>query len=106
MRYVERGFDDFVEPIPAVGIDEGVARGHFGDVVWGVEVIAFDVGVVGVVRYCTANGRFTTAGGTPDDEERDVLCGRTFVVFVVHCHCCWEQATFCGGKAPRIVGAG
>jgi len=50
-----------------------VAGGHFGDVLWGVEVVAFDEGVVGVVCYGAGDGGFAAAGGTADDEEGDVV---------------------------------
>ena len=43
------GFDDGVEPVPSVGVDEWVSGGHFGNIVRWVEVVPFDEGVVGIV---------------------------------------------------------
>ena len=50
-----------------------MARGHFGDVVGSVKVVAFDERVVGVVCYGVADGGFAAAGGTTDDEEGNGL---------------------------------
>jgi hypothetical protein len=33
--YFHGGGDDFIEPVPTVGVDEGMSRGHFGDVLRG-----------------------------------------------------------------------
>ena len=82
---LDGGGYDFVEPVPAVGVDEGVAGGHFGDVLGRVKVIAFDEGEVCGGGDGFGYGCFAASCWTADNYQGDILRGSTVWVLGWHC---------------------